>query len=137
MREHNRLADGLAAVNPHWDDERLFQHARRILVAATQHMAFNEFLPRILGWNAVNLYGLKLQPQGYYKGYSATCNPAILNEFAAAAFRIGHSLLRPHIPRMSPSYKPVDPPLLLRDGFFNPDVIYTVSHHSSAWTGLS
>lgn len=124
MREHNRLVDGLHAVNPHWDDERLYQHGRRILSAALQHISYNEFLPRILGWNAVNLYGLKLQSHGYYKGYSPTCNPAILNEFAAAAFRIGHSLLRPHIPRMSPSYKPIDPPLLLRDGFFNPDAIY-------------
>ncbi|XP_034243586.1 uncharacterized protein LOC117646626 [Thrips palmi] len=124
MREHNRLADGLRAVNPHWDDDHLYHHARRILGGAIQHMAFNEFLPRILGWNAVNLYGLKLQPHGYYKGYSPTCNPAILNEFASAAFRIGHSLLRPHIPRMSPTYKPIDPPLLLRDGFFNPDAIY-------------
>lgn len=43
-----------------------------------------------------------------------------------AAFRIGHSLLRPHIPRMSPTYQPVEPALLLRDVFFNPDVIYKV-----------
>jgi len=68
MREHNRLVDGLHAINPHWDDERLFQHARRILVGATQHITYNEFLPRVLGWNAVNLYGLKLHSQGYYKG---------------------------------------------------------------------
>ncbi|XP_047529182.1 uncharacterized protein LOC125065554 isoform X2 [Vanessa atalanta] len=70
----------------------------------------------------VNLYGLKLLPSGYYKEYSPTCNPAIVTEFAAAAFRFGHSLLRPHLPRLSPTYQPVDPPILLRDGFFRPDM---------------
>lgn len=68
MREHNRLVDGLHVVNPHWDDERLYQHGRRILTAVTQHVTYNEFLPRVLGWNAINLYELKLRPQGYYKG---------------------------------------------------------------------
>ncbi|XP_033611688.1 uncharacterized protein LOC111875414 [Cryptotermes secundus] len=126
MREHNRLVDGLHVVNPHWDDELLYQHGRRIVTAVAQHITYNEFLPRILGWNAINLYELKLRPQGYYRGYNPTCNPSIVNEFAAAAFRIGHSLLRPHIPRLSPTYQVVDPPILLRDGFFNPDMIYQV-----------
>lgn len=60
-------------------------------------------------------------------GYSPDCHPGPFTEFAAAAFRIGHSLLRPHIPRMSPTYQPLEPALLLRDVFFNPDVIYRVS----------
>ncbi|EFA09156.2 hypothetical protein TcasGA2_TC005493 [Tribolium castaneum] len=123
MREHNRMVEGLKQVNPHWDDQKLFEHARRINIAANQHITYNEWLPRILSWNAVNLYGLKLLPQGYYKDYNPSCNPAILTEFAAAAFRIGHSLLRPHIPRLSPSYQIIDPPILLRDGFFKPDML--------------
>ncbi|XP_065073904.1 uncharacterized protein LOC135697958 isoform X1 [Ochlerotatus camptorhynchus] len=122
MREHNRIVEGLRGVNPHWNGDQLYEHARRIIIAQNQHITYNEFLPRILSWNAVNLYGLKLLPQGYYKDYNPTCNPAIVTEFASAAFRIGHSLLRPHIPRLSAQHQPIDPPILLRDGFFKMDI---------------
>ncbi|XP_017304704.1 peroxidasin-like, partial [Diaphorina citri] len=101
MREHNRLAEQLVQINPHWNDEQLFQHARRIMVGQWQHIVYNEFLPRLLGLNAVNLYGLKLSPTGYYKGYNDNCKPNIMTEFATAAYRIGHSLLRPFIPRLA------------------------------------
>ncbi|XP_048519800.1 uncharacterized protein LOC109542192 [Dendroctonus ponderosae] len=121
MREHNRVMEGLQVVNPHWDHDKIFEQARKIIVAGLQHVTYNEFLPRLLGWNAVNLYGLKLLSQGYYKDYNPSCNPSIFTEFAAAAFRIGHSLLRPHIPRLDENYQIVDPPLLLRDFFFNTD----------------
>jgi hypothetical protein len=124
LREHNRIVEGLRGVNPHWNGDQLFNHARRIVAAQNQHITYNEFLPRILSWNAVNLYGLKLLPQGYYKEYNPSCNPAIVTEFAAAAFRIGHSLLRPHIPRLSINHQPIDPPILLRDGFFKTDMLF-------------
>lgn len=49
LREHNRLASTLAHLNPHWDDETLYQEARKILVAEYQHINYYEWLPIFLG----------------------------------------------------------------------------------------
>uniref|UniRef100_A0A1B0F069 Uncharacterized protein n=1 Tax=Phlebotomus papatasi TaxID=29031 RepID=A0A1B0F069_PHLPP len=104
-RQHNKLATELAQINPHWDDETLFQEARRINIAIIQHITYNEFLPILLGKEVMEKFGLVLQKEGYWDGYDGHINPAIIDAFAAAAFRFGHSLLPTAVERWSKAHK--------------------------------
>lgn len=49
LRLHNLLCDELKAVNPRWNDQRLYQESRRLLIAMYQHVTYNEFVPIIVG----------------------------------------------------------------------------------------
>ncbi|KAF7992722.1 hypothetical protein HCN44_005066 [Aphidius gifuensis] len=104
-REHNRAAKALAQVNPHWNDETLFQEARRIVIAEIQHVTYNEFLPILLGKSVMEKFGLILEKNSYWDGYDKTVNPGVLDAFSAAAFRFGHSLLPTAVERWSKAHK--------------------------------
>jgi peroxidase len=98
LREHNRIAAVLQTTNAQASDEQLYQEARRIVWAEMQHITYNEWLPIVLGPTYMDKYGLyPLQGPGRDFGstheYNSSINPSILNEFATAAFRFGHSLL--------------------------------------------
>lgn len=104
-REHNRIATSLGELNPHWDDETTFQEARRINIAIIQHITFNEFLPILLGKEVMDKFGLVLQRDGHWNGYDNKINPGIIESFASAAFRFGHSLLPTAVERWSKAHK--------------------------------
>ncbi|XP_042900763.1 uncharacterized protein [Parasteatoda tepidariorum] len=122
MREHNRIAAELERINPHWRDETIYQQARRIVSAMLQHITFTEFAPRVLGEKLMKESELFSSP---YK-YDPTCDASIFNEFAAAAYRFGHTLLKPAFPRIGSKYEGNSGkvPLQLRTVFFNPEPLY-------------
>lgn len=90
LREHNRIARSLEKINPHWNDDVLFHETRRIVSAELQHIIFNEYLPKVIGPDFMEMYDLHTS-RGYSKFYNPEKNPALTSEFSAAAFRFGHS----------------------------------------------
>ncbi|ALC47780.1 cd, partial [Drosophila busckii] len=94
-RHHNYLARGLHELNPEWDDERLYQEARRIVGAQLAHITYNEFLPVLLGRNLTKAKGLLPAGDNLNAAdtYDPQVDPSIANCFSAAAFRFAHTLL--------------------------------------------
>lgn len=110
VREHNRQCDLLKAQYPTWNDEQLYQHARKIVGGIIQSISYNEWLPTM---------GV---PIPEYSGYNPEVNPQVANVFSAAAFRVGHTLLNSNILRIGAAGEVIPQGnLLLRDGFFDTD----------------
>lgn len=110
MREHNRLCDELAQQHPEWDDEQLYQSARKIVGGELQAIVYEEWLPTL---------GMEV-PE--YNGYNYQVNPGITNAFNTAAYRYGHTTINSLLVRMdnNGNYMPQGD-ILLRDAFFNPN----------------
>jgi hypothetical protein len=111
-REHNRLAAEIAANDPTLKGEEIYQEARRIVGALMQVITYEEFLPALLGPDALPAY----------PGYNENVNPSIYNEFSTAIYRFGHSALSPTLLRLDEALNPIpEGNLALKDAFFRPD----------------
>jgi peroxidase len=113
MREHNYWAGKIAAANPKLTDEQIYQQARSIVIAEIQSITYNQWLPALLGNNAL--------PK--YQGYDPTVNPDIANEFSTAAFRLGHSLINDDVEFFGNNGTAVRDEVSLKDAFFNPSLL--------------
>lgn len=114
VREHNRIADELSAAHPELSDEQLYQHARAIVVAEIQAITYNEFLPALVGENALS----------DYQGYDPTVNPQISTLFSTASYRFGHSMLSSELLRLNNDGTVIeDGNLSLASAFFAPQEV--------------
>ena len=126
VREHNRLADEIKLRLDANDqlltealsdsgltqEDFIFQSARAIVAAEIQQVTYNEFLPILLGQNAL------LQ----YTGYDDSINAQVSNEFSTAAYRVGHTMLSSELQRINEDGT-VSNPLPLLGAFFNPSIL--------------
>ncbi len=125
VREHNRWADTLSAQNPGWNDETIYQTARKIVGAEIQKITYEDWLPSMMG--------SKLDA---YTGYDDTVNPSMSSAFSTAAYRFGHTMLNEQLLLTGPqgqdngSYN-------LFESFFNPDLITPAGKMDDLLRGLA
>ncbi|MCC9643241.1 dockerin type I domain-containing protein [Rhodopirellula sp. JC740] len=113
VREHNRLADEITAKNPSLSDEEIYQEARTIVIAEMQSITYNEFLPALLGDDALSRY----------TGYDANVDPSIANEFSTAAFRFGHTTLNDSFRFVDDDGNEIADDVSLANAFFQPEML--------------
>ncbi|KAG4075838.1 hypothetical protein HA402_003664 [Bradysia odoriphaga] len=136
LREHNRIADVLQHLNPHWDDELTFQEARRINTAQYQHISYYEWLPIFLGAENMlkNRLIYKTKPGSYVNDYDPTIDPSVLNAHATAAFRYFHSQIEGRLDLIS-EIRSSTGALRLSDWFNRPAIIEANDNYDSLTRG--
>ncbi|XP_053180992.1 eosinophil peroxidase-like [Scomber japonicus] len=116
MREHNRLARALAEINPHWNGERLYQEARKIMGGYFQVLTYRDYLLHIVGPDFI------ASQLSTYPGYNETLDSSISNVFATAAYRFAHLMVQPLMFRLDEKYREHRdyPSPMLHKAFFAP-----------------
>ncbi|XP_060585355.1 peroxidasin homolog pxn-1-like [Ruditapes philippinarum] len=123
VKEHNRIANILKDFYPTpGSDEIIFQETRKLVIAIMQTITYDQFLSAILSDDAMTKYKLK-SSEDY--SYDAEQNPTIINAFAAAAYRMGHSWISPEMILFNNDYQPIDHGAVkTEETFHNPSLTY-------------
>ena len=87
VREHNYQVDQLQKEHPNWSGDKLYEMAKAITTAEMVNITYSEFLPHLLGKDAIDPY----------HGYDPTVDARITEEFEGAAYRFGHSIVSDEI----------------------------------------
>ena len=125
-REHNRLCEEIKNAHPNYDDEEIFQKARKILGGIMQQITFEEWLPAC---------GIDLMP---YAGYDININPALTAVFSASAYRLGHTMINSHLIRLDNNGDTLpEGSLELKTAFFNPAILVNEGGLEPVFKGMA
>ncbi|MEH2513383.1 peroxidase [Nitrobacteraceae bacterium AZCC 1564] len=113
VREHNFQVDKLHKQHPEWSGDKLYETAKAITTAEMVNITYSEFLPHLLGTDAI----------APYHGYDPTVDARITEEFAGAAFRFGHSIVSDEITAIS-NIGAVTSEQTLAESFFEDTAIF-------------
>lgn len=93
LREHNRIALELSKLNPKWDDETIFQTARKILIGAFQHITVWGLMPLYISKDLLYRHNILYLAKGFVNDYDDSIDPAPYDVFSQGGFRQGHSMI--------------------------------------------
>ncbi|KPM04775.1 Heme peroxidase-like protein, partial [Sarcoptes scabiei] len=132
-RRHNQHAEQLAKINPHWNDEKLYQESRHILIGEYTAMIYGQYLEAVFGKKMMKHFQLGLLDEGYTI-YNPKLNPSTNQEFIVAAGRFGHSQINDRF-RVQFTEKKQSYSYDLRDNFFETTIV-SLGHSGGILKGL-
>jgi hypothetical protein len=97
LRFHNLLADRVARAHPTWTGTQVFTEAQRLVRLHYQWAVLTDFLPTIVGQDAVNavLPSMNIRQTPPRLRFVDPCDTGMPVELSVAAYRFGHSMVRP------------------------------------------
>ncbi|KAK7074890.1 hypothetical protein SK128_026306 [Halocaridina rubra] len=126
LRLHENIVADFAILNPKWNDEKLYQETRQVVIALAQQITYQEYLPLLLGSEVMAENDLNLLSEGPGFTYDEFVDATIANVFATAAFRFGHSMVNDVLKASGEDIVP------LTGNFLNPKVLFQNNTRPSA-----
>lgn len=123
LREHNRIAKQLSSFNKYKSDDEIFFETRKIVGAQLQFIAYNEFLPLLIGEDLMERFDLRPLKSGHYRKYSIDVNPSLANVIESNVLPFLYSMLPNKFERYSNKLKLMGTKLM-SDTYFNPTDLY-------------
>ncbi len=94
-RFHNRVADDVRSEHPDWSNQQVFQEAKQQVIWHYQWAVLSDFLPKMSGDKETEAV-VKMGKKGWSTDlrFYNPCTASMPVEFAVAAYRFGHSVVR-------------------------------------------
>ncbi|KAK6644324.1 hypothetical protein RUM43_000591 [Polyplax serrata] len=136
VREHNRIAEILSRVNPHWSDDTIFEETRRIVIAEIQHITYKHWIPQVLGYEITEKSNLDIKAKGFSNAYSEDVDPSISNSFATVGLTFINSMFQSQL-RLYDDGGIHNNTILLKDYFNKPSILQEPKIFEQLLRGLS